>query len=195
LLLSACHQPTQKSKEAEKTMENDLHVLDSQEFQANFSDLKKQDKFQLKVIGHNYLDSKILFEIFNPKGERIYIDSFYGQDLLYDGADLIPSEAAKEDSVQMHFYDFFDASNFSQPASSVFTHLVYYENNMDSISDSSSYYQQVIERFELDKNPEWLDISHDSSAVGFQYAYGYEGVYNIAYSKKQKKVVQYFVSD
>jgi hypothetical protein len=66
---------------------------------------------------------------------------------------------------------------------------------MDSISDSSRYYQQVSERFELDKNPEWLDISHDSSAVGFQYAYGYEGVYNIAYSKKQKKVVQYFVSD
>jgi hypothetical protein len=190
-----CRTKADKGKKENAANTASSHVNALRSFNANFSDAHRKDEFRLSLSGENKLDAKILFEIFNPDGKRIYVDSFYGQDLLYDGAELIPNDAEKEDSVMKHFNDFFENANFYKPASTVFNSYVYYSNNLDTISDSNAYYHDAVERFGLAQQADWVEISHDSSAIGFEYAYGYEGIYSIAYSKKQKKVVQYFTSD
>lgn len=56
---------------------------------------------------------------------------------------------------------------------------------------------KIAEPFSSDTSDKeiWYDIKSDKSAIGFVYYHGYEGVYCIAYSKKKKKVVNYFTSD
>ncbi len=151
-----------------------LKVLRVNTTEHYFSSLKTKDVFKLTLKGDSILTGQITFEIFNHNKKRIFADTFSGSDLSFMD-DTVLTILQQEDTVKKRMNDFFAESNFKCPAA----------------TDADSAYLPDDHESYID----YLDIKSDTSAIGFYYFYGYEGNYNIAYSKKKKKVVTYLSYD
>lgn len=142
-------------------------------FSHNFSDLHKKDLFRVSVLGKNLVNGQVVFDIINFKHQQIFSATFPALDLLGDEEDVLPTEKQKETKIKLRIKNFFAARNFLVPAI-----------KPNQKFDADNYDQDL-----------WNEIKADPSIIGFNYQHGYEGNYRIAYSKKKKKVVQYFYSD
>jgi hypothetical protein len=138
-----------------------------------FSSPENTDIFKLSLTGSSILEGKITFEISDINNQTIFSNNFSATDLLYDGGDVIKERKAKEDTIVARIKRFFENENFISPA---------IDNSEEFDSDNST--KEI-----------WEDIKSDKSSVGFMYSYGYEGTYQIAYSKKKRKILTYSSSD
>jgi len=132
-----------------------------------FSDPVEKDTFKLILIGKLLLKGELSFKIINFKGRLIYSNKFSVIEFLGDMDDSSSTKQQKVDTFKMRFNHFFDEENFSSPA-------------LDPNQPLDSDYVAI----NIQK-----DIRSDPKAVGFAYAYGYEGSYVIAWSKRNKRVV------
>ena len=137
-----------------------------------FSDPILKDTFKLFLKGDSIVSGRIIFQIISHNNKLIYNETFPASDLLGDN-DLDSTSKQKEDDIAKSFNDFFIEKQFIVPATAL-------DSNLDL--------ENVDKRI-------WNDIKSDPTAIGFEYAVGYETVISIAYSKKKKKVVTYFEGD
>jgi hypothetical protein len=137
-----------------------------------FSNSNQPDIFTLSLTGKSILKGTVTFKIFTSTNKEIYKEVFPSTDLLGDMQDVLTNNQ-KIDTIKNRVKHFFDNENFYKPA----------------IEANAQYDED-----ETDKET-WVDIKGDRTAVGFLYSHGYESSFGIAYSKKKKKVVQYFYSD
>jgi hypothetical protein len=178
ILISACNSDqkkliVQKEKRLHKVSVSDTSkILLSNTYLHAFSDEVKKDTFKLILTGTSILQGKLTFRIINFENKEIYTDKFNAIDLLTDLEDVTPTKQQKLDTFKTRFNHFFDHA-FPVPAINPRQPL------------DSDYVDIKIQR----------DIQSDTSAIGFVYAYGYEGVYEIAWSKRKKRVVLCAASD
>jgi hypothetical protein len=137
-----------------------------------FSSPTQLDIFTLSFNGKSILKSTITFKIITSTNKEIYKEVFPSTDLLGDMEDML-TDNQKIDTIKNRIKHFFDDENFYKPA----------------IEANAQYDED-----ETDKQT-WVDIKRDKTAIGFFYSHGYESSYGIAWSKRKKKVVQYFYSD
>jgi hypothetical protein len=137
-----------------------------------FSDQTKKDTFKLILKGGSILTGKVTFDIIAYNGKLIFTEKFDAIDLLGD-LDDVTNNRQKVDTIKSRFAAFFNESAFTKPA-------------LDNKAPLDSDYVDI----KIQK-----DIRADTTATGFFYAYGYEGVYEIAYSRRKKKVVTCMESD
>jgi hypothetical protein len=135
-----------------------------------FSDPKAKDSFVIRLKGHSILNSKIAFEIFNPKGERIFREDFPARFFLNYDLNEPSTDQEKEDFIVKRMKEFFKEDNFNQPAV-----------KKSDILDTEYSDKKV-----------WEEIQSDPTAVGFYYELGQEDGRSIAYVKKENKVVTFF---
>lgn len=136
-----------------------------------FSDPIKKDTFKLRLYGKSLTDADVDFEIISFDKRTIFSEHFKSIDLIGDTPnDTSVSLKIKEETIKKRFADFFIDKAFHAPA-------------IDKADQPDEDYSIM---------PEFNEIQINSSAIGFSYSYGYEGIYSIAYSKKQKKAVLYF---
>jgi len=156
--------------------QNNAPVLLSNTYLHTFSDLSKKDLFKLTLTGKTILKGKVLFEIITRDHRVIHSETFPATDLYGDLDEDFSTPKQRIDTVKARFKAFFNPANFKTPA--IAKSEVYSKFNDDNY-DKVTFY----------------DIKSNPVSIGFLYCHGYEGTYGIAWSKKQKKVVQYFYSD
>ena len=150
------------------------NVLTSNVAQHTFSDTYKKDTFKLTLSGSSILDGNLTFKIVDFNNAIIFSDTFPSSDLLNDQADVIPTPKQKEDSILKRVRDFFNEKRFVQPA----------------ITSTDPYDEEINCGRET-----WENLIADATSIGFIYSHGYESSFGIVYSKRDKRVVQYFASD
>ncbi|MEJ7691663.1 hypothetical protein [Daejeonella sp.] len=145
-------------------------ILASSTAKHAFSDPKTQDVFKLTLTGNTLLKSKATFEIFSPRGIRLYHETFEGfslsNELEIDGF----SVKQEEEYILKRVKEFFDKKNFLTPAIT------------PKDPTDTDYSDLKI----------WNDIRTDRTAIGFSYLLSYEYNRKIAWSKKLKKTVAYW---
>lgn len=137
-----------------------------------FSTPGQKDLFQLEVKGSDLLHAEVFFTITSSGNRSIYNISFHSIDLI--NPDLPAGiDAPKKDQIafiENRIRTFFDETNFRIPAIAA---------NQEFDEEYSD--KQI-----------WDEIKNDKTAIGFYYLLGEEDGRQIAYSKRQKKVVLYF---
>jgi hypothetical protein len=151
---------------------NYSRIISSFSAQHFFSDPGKMDSFSLTLYGESLFDGVFVFSVVNFNRVILYRDTFGCYDLVCDADPK--SDREREEIVFNNQKHFFDAEYFSSPAIRV-TDTMPQENQVDIV--------------------DWDLIHADTSAIGFEYTHGYEGIYRIAFSKKKSKVVTYYESD
>jgi len=149
-------------------------VLYSQKIKHIFSSQKKADAFSISAYGQNIFDSYVAFRIVRWDGKEIYKHRFSMGDLMEYG----PPETDKayrrdskdSSSIIRHLSHFFDEDQFHNPA----------------IADTIDMRGNMLPR---DK---WWNIWKDKTAIGFFYELGAEDMHGIVFSKRHKKVIQYY---
>jgi hypothetical protein len=139
-----------------------------------FSSTNNEDTFKITVKGENIFDSYITFTVVNWRGKEIYRHRFSMGDFCEFG----PPESDKayrrdsEDSTSIieDLTQFFDEERFDEPA----------------IKDTADMESNSIPR------EVWWEIWQDKTAIDFHYQLGAEDGRGIVYSKKRKKVIQYY---
>jgi hypothetical protein len=135
----------------------------------NFSSRIEKDTFILKLTGQNIIDGMITFEIVQSSSKIIYKSEFKAVELIgYDYSE--EKRFSKKEYILKRMNEFFNETNFTYPA----------------ISKNEKYDSDYSDK----KN--WEEIKADSSAIGFTFLLGEENSKSIAYSKKIKKVIEYF---
>jgi len=138
-----------------------------------FSDELKQDTFKLTLKGPSITKGIVTFDIVAFDGRKIHTETFDTSFLLGDLVDFPLTNRQKIDTITARFKDFFNEKAFSNPALDIKAPL------------DTDYVDLNIQK----------DILSDKTSIGFFYAIGYEGVTEIAYSKKHRKTVVCFESD
>jgi hypothetical protein len=138
-----------------------------------FSNPNKKDTFQIEVSGKSLLDGIVYFRIISFSGQEIYKISCDANDLIGYGLSDNSTNKEKEKFIKDRINNFFNKDNFLIPA----------------IKKTDEYDQDY-----SDKDV-WLDIKSDPTAIGFYYLIGEEDNREIAYSKKNKKVIIYMNFD
>lgn len=151
-------------------------VLLAYDVQHNFSSKENKDHFKLTIYGDSIYTGTILFQIITNDKRVIYSDTFSCRDLMGDLYDTAYTLKQKEDTIKWRASTYFSEDKFT--------------NSL--IDDSDKVYFSPDDK-ELEDN--YNEIKADKNAIGFTFTYGYEGVYSIAYSRKKKKAVFYFISD
>jgi len=149
------------------------HILMRQVYSHAFSDPSKKDTFKLYLTGTALIGGKVLFAVVAHSGKLIYIEKFNAYDLIGDLDDTDPTPNQREDTIRARFNDFFNRKSFETPA-----------------LDISQPIDSDLADIGIQK-----DIRSDKTSIGFTYAYGYEGVQEIAWSKRRKKVVICMAAD
>jgi hypothetical protein len=143
--------------------------LYSLEKKHSFSSVSKEDIFKLTVVGKNIFDSFVTFQITDWSGRIIFQDRFSMNDLCERG-DSDSRDKEAEQSIYDQLSYFFDEERFNNPAIK------------DTVEMQSNSFPREV----------WFDIWQDRSAIGFNYQLGAEDGRGIVYSKKKKKVIQYY---
>jgi len=146
------------------------NILLENSAEINFSSNSTKDRFVITLTGQSIIDGKVLFKIYSSDGNELWNEKFKATDLIGYGLDFDSSTDEKEKFIKKRISDFFKQDNFINPA--IGTDEKY----------DSDYSDKDI----------WTDIISDSTATGFYYLIGEERGCQIAYSKKQKKIVTYF---
>ncbi|RYZ20765.1 MAG: hypothetical protein EOO16_15560 [Chitinophagaceae bacterium] len=151
--------------------ENGGNTLALQTASRAFSNAGAPDRFRLELTGDSILLSTATFTITTAAGEEIYRESFPARMLLDNGFnyDANPGRAAREAYIRQRVAEFFRDANFRTPA-----------------IDESEIFQE-----DQSDKAAWNDIRSDRSATGFFYQLGEEDGRNIAWSKRQQKVLLY----
>jgi hypothetical protein len=179
--LTACHEhdkPASEKKEIPVAVTPPVvvdtnRILLSKVILHAFSDSVKKDTFKLTLIGRSILNGKVRFQIIAWDHLEIHQEVFDAFGLLGDLNDVLPRNKEKIDTIQARFYDFFNAKAFQKPA-------------LDKRDEPDTDYVPL---------KVYQDIKADSTAIGFNYAHGYESMFEIAWSKRNKRVVTCFTSD
>ncbi|MBV9989137.1 MAG: hypothetical protein JO301_15770 [Chitinophagaceae bacterium] len=137
-----------------------------------FSEPDRLDSFVIAVTGDSLLHAAVRFEIFDPAGKSIYLDTFPAMHLAgsYDEESL-NSPVKKENFIRKRVRDFFSADKFLEPAVSA----------ADSTDDDYTQDKAL-----------WSDLKSNPRSIGFFYLLGEEDGRKIAYSRLKKKVLMYF---
>src|ERR1035437_3461786 len=135
-----------------------------------FSNPDKLDLFQVYLKGESILKSKLVFVITNYNGVVLLKEEYSSIDLIGYGLDNNASNKVQEEFIKKRIAEFFKEDNFSKPAIKLDTEFV------------SNYSEKQV----------WDDIKSDQTAIGFDYLIGEEDGRSIAYSKKFKKVVEFY---
>lgn len=169
IFLTSCL-PEQSSVSLADTEPNVLKkVIQKHAFSSNTT----EDTFSLVLLGTDISAATITFEITNSMGETLYKEDFPSEALIDYGILEISEKPTNQDRanyIVKRMDTFFDAKDFSQPA----------------IKPNADYEPQY------SKKKIWDDIKADPTAVGLDYLLYEENGHSIAYSKKLKKVVEYF---
>ncbi|MDW3196891.1 MAG: hypothetical protein R8G66_31230 [Cytophagales bacterium] len=139
--------------------------------QRPFSHPELEDELSISIIGQSIVDGTAIFTINTHDGRRIHHEEFPARFLV--GYGLIGEEATVENMekyIKKHVDEFFVDDQFSNPA------IAADEERDEDYSDPEA----------------WKDIKSDQTAIGFYYRVGEEGGCQIAYSKKQRKTLNYF---
>lgn len=139
----------------------------------SFSDPNKKDSFQIEILGKSLLKGTVVFKIISYAGTELFNISFQSHDLIGYGLPENPTIIDKENYIKDRINNFFKKDNFIIPA----------------IKKSDEFDQ------DFSDEEVWLDIKSDPTAIGFYYLIGEEDNRQIAYSKKNKKVVMYMNFD
>ncbi len=137
-----------------------------------FSNTLHRDSFALRLSGVSVHKGTVHFTIYNSKHELIYHENFPANGMLWGNyVELTPKQ--QEDTIRVRLIRFFNKAAFIRPAIS------------------------ITDQFDSDNGDKaiWDEISSDKSAIGFIYSYFDEGFKAITYSKKRRKVVEYFATD
>jgi hypothetical protein len=149
-------------------------VLLSNTITSNFSSTLAKDTFKISLRGKTLINSNTTFEIITSHGEKIYSLSFDSKKLvsLYE-TDFSKIDSVIEKCLRKKVSAFFEKKCFKIPAIA---------KNEDFEPENSV--KEI-----------WNDIKSDRTAIGFYYSIGEyeEDLKFIAYSKKMKKTVVYFV--
>lgn len=151
----------------------DTKMLKKVTHQQVFSNNNAEDTFSLTMVGNKINAAQISFTITNNKGEVLYKENFPSEALLDYGLLEVsekPSEADKANYILKRMDTFFEPKDFSVPA----------------IKTNADYEPQYSNK------TIWDDLQQDSTSIGFDYLLYEERGRSIAYSKKLKKVVEYF---
>ncbi len=151
----------------------DTKMLKKVTHQRVFSNNNAEDTFSLTMVGNKINAAQISFTITNNKGEILYKENFPSEALLDYGLLEVsekPTEKDKENYLLKRMDTFFEPKDFSTPA----------------IKPNADYEPQYSDRII------WNTLKQDTTAVGFDYLLYEESGRSIAYSKKLKKVVEYF---
>jgi len=136
-----------------------------------FSNPNKKDKFTISIIGESILEGEMVFKIITFDGTEI-LNETYPSNVLINRYIFDEKSTNKEleEYIKKRVSEFFKEGNFSIPALSI-----------DSDFDSDYSDKKI-----------WDDIKSDSTSIGFYYLIGLENGCKISYSKKQRKVLNYF---
>lgn len=151
----------------------DTKMLKKVTHQQVFSNNNAEDTFSLTLIGNKISAAQITFTITNNKGVILYKENFPSEALLDYGLLEVsekPTEKDKENYLLKRMDTFFEPKDFSTPA----------------IKPNADYEPQYSNK------TIWDALQQDSTSVGFDYLLYEESGRSIAYSKKLKKVVEYF---
>jgi hypothetical protein len=138
-----------------------------------FSSNETFDDFKLTVKGRKIHYATIEFSITNSNGERIYQCQFPLMKVLehvFDGGGEYATFIQKDDYMRAWVDNFFNNENFLSPA----------------INPERSFEPEHV------KKQNWDIIAADPSAVGFMFNKGKASQIEIAYDKKQGKVLTYY---
>lgn len=138
-----------------------------------FSSNTTQDTFSLVLLGTDISTATVTFEITNSMGETLYKETFPSEALVDYGileTNEKPTNQDRANYIVKRIDTFFDPKDFSEPA----------------IKPNAEYEPQYSNK------KIWDDIKSDPTAVGLDYLLYEENGHSIAYSKKLKKVVEYF---
>jgi hypothetical protein len=142
-----------------------------------FSDTSQKDNFNIKLLGTSVTHGLIVFEISTFNHHQIFKEEFPSSDLLGDMEDVLNKDQ-QVDTIKSRMASFLNKDNFQAPAIAPNGKI---EDDFDSPDNTTKI--------------DWNDIKSDQTSIAFIYCHGYESTYGIAYSKKQKKVVNVFYSD
>ncbi len=83
-----------------------------------FSDSLQADTFKVSLQGKNTKEQRLIFQIMNAKGEKIYEEVILGSTLLegYMGKKALKSESEKAKYIEEEFLLFLDEEHFMLPA-------------------------------------------------------------------------------
>jgi hypothetical protein len=135
-----------------------------------FSSSLHEDKFSLQVTGSSIFDATVVFSIRSWMGKEIYSDTFT-VDYMMERDPRDPKTPVDSLNILSHLRHFFDDENFSTPA----------------IKDTTGYAEE-----NMISQDTWLEIWPDKGSVGFWFQLGAEDGRAIAFSKKSRRVVQYY---
>ena len=139
----------------------------------SFSSNTTEDTFSLVLLGTDVSTATVTFEITNNAGETLYKETFPSEALIdYGILDVSekPTNQDRIDYIVKRMDTFFEPKDFSKPA----------------IKPTADYEPQYSNK------KIWDDIKSDPTAVGLDYLLYEENGHSITYSKKLKKVVEYF---
>jgi hypothetical protein len=136
----------------------------------NFSDPVKKDRFVISIEGKTILEGEFKFRIISSDSVELLNEKYPANYLIGYGLDPESSVEDQENFIRKRIDEFFEDDNFNLPAI-----------QRDQVYDMDYSDEEI-----------WNDIMSDSTSVGFNYLIGEESGCRIAYSKKMKKVVQYF---
>jgi len=185
LLLGACTESKQQvSKDSDTSALDRVYnnikehkklpekVLLTYDVEHNFSSKQQKDHFKLTIYGDSIYTGILLLQVISYDKRIIYADTFAARGLMWDLNDSAITVKQREDTIKWRASTYFFDDKF-----------------IDSPRIDSSDVEPPVMIEDV------REIASDKNAIGFIYAYGYEGVYCIAYSKKKKKAVFYFISD
>ncbi len=165
-------------KNLKYTAEIDTNVYRKDYFLENstkqkFSNNESADEFKLIVKGKKIHYATVDFTITNSQGERIFHDQFPLMKVLervFDGGGEYATFIQKDDYMRAWVDNFFKSENFLTPA-------IHAEREFDA---------------EFSKKHHWEAIAADPTSVGFVYSKSKGSQTEIAFDKKQNKVLEYY---
>lgn len=134
-----------------------------------FSSSIKKDTFKITVTGQSIVTGQFRFQIINNAGQNL-LDEVYPTSALI-GYGFVKTDSTDTASYMTNVIDgYFGDNNFYKPA----------------IANEDKYLKDYSEK------GIWDEIKSDKDAIGFRYVIGKRDGRQIAFSKKQEKVVLYF---
>ncbi|NOS93263.1 MAG: hypothetical protein HOP30_15190 [Cyclobacteriaceae bacterium] len=168
-VLFGCKDAKKSNTNLSITVVDSTAVLYSNHLAHEFSDHLEKDSFKISITGKTILTGQVKFEIKSANGEILLNETFPSYYLLGDSEYVERTDQQKEEWIKKRVDEFFNEDNFHQPA-------------ITNPKFDEDYSNKDI----------WEEIAVDKTAIGFFYLVGEEDGRQIAYSKKQKKVVMYF---
>lgn len=138
-----------------------------------FSSEESVDEFKITIKGKKIHYATIDFTITNSQGERIFHDQFPLMKVIervFDGGGEYATFIQKDDYMRAWIDNFFKPENFLAPA-------IHAERQFDE---------------EFSKKQNWEAIATDPTSVGFVYSKSKGSQTEIAFDKKQNKVITYY---